>query len=215
MKDEILKTAQKQFMKFGIREMSIQRLSEGLGISTKTLYKYFQNKEQLLEEIVLIFYDQQFDLLKDLAGKKNTVQLFLEVWYVAIEREHKVNSIFFQELQNYYPGTKEKIEKTVGKKFNDQFIEIIKKGVSDGFFRKGIIPEVVMEGIYLFYNGIARNGQFRNVQVSPLDLLLNTIGIYIRGFCTEKGVQQLDAYILTLKPFGKPLKTRKKLIKQA
>jgi len=50
MKKEILQTSLKQFLKHGIRQMSIQKLVEPLGISTKTVYKYFKNKEELLEE---------------------------------------------------------------------------------------------------------------------------------------------------------------------
>jgi len=50
MKDEILQTALEQFLKYGIREMSIRKLIASLGISTKTVYKYYKNKEELLED---------------------------------------------------------------------------------------------------------------------------------------------------------------------
>jgi hypothetical protein len=42
----------------------------------------------------------------------------------------------------------------------------------------------------------------KKFQVSPYEILLNTIAIYMRGFCTQKGIQELDEHIKTLKPFG-------------
>ena len=64
MKNEILQTSLQYFLKHGIRKMSNDKLVEILGISTKTLYKYFKNKEDLLEQSLNYYYAQQYELLK-------------------------------------------------------------------------------------------------------------------------------------------------------
>src|SRR5205085_9661556 len=98
MKEEILQTALKQFLKYGIREMSIQKLIEPLGISTKTVYKYFKNKEELLEEVLHLYYTQQFQLLENLTADQNAVHLLFDIWHTAIERSYKISTVFFQDL---------------------------------------------------------------------------------------------------------------------
>ncbi len=45
MKEEILQKSLTLFLKHGIKEMSNQTLVDWLGISTKTIYKYFQSKK--------------------------------------------------------------------------------------------------------------------------------------------------------------------------
>ena len=73
MKEEILQTSLKQFLKHGIREMSIQKLVEPMGISTKTVYKYFKNKEELLEEALHLHYAQQFQILEERIADQKVV----------------------------------------------------------------------------------------------------------------------------------------------
>lgn len=77
MKEEILRKSLKLFLKHGIRDMSNQKLVELLGISTKTIYKYFKNKEELLEEVLYLYHDKQYEMLINLPNEQNAVCLFL------------------------------------------------------------------------------------------------------------------------------------------
>jgi AcrR family transcriptional regulator len=195
MKDEILQTSLKQFLKFGIREMSIQNLVAPLGISTKTVYKYFDNKEQLLKEALRLYYVQQYKLLEEFSANKNVVSLLFDIWLKGIETECKVNRIFFQDLHYYYPELEKKVESTVGKKFWKEFFLIIEQGIGEGVFRENIRPDVVLELIALAYEAIARKGLFKKFRTSTNVIYLNTIAIYIRGCCTLKGIKQLEEHI--------------------
>jgi AcrR family transcriptional regulator len=200
MKEEILQTSLKQFLKHGIREMSIQKLIEPLGISTKTVYKYFKNKEELLEEVLHLYYSKQYQLLENLTADQNTVHLLFDIWHTAIEGSYKTNTVFFQDLHYYYPELERRVETIIGNKFSKQFIQIIQKGIKEGVFKNDMLPEVILESIYVLYNAIVRNGQYKQFKVASYELLLNTITVYIRGFCTQKGIQELEEYIKTIKP---------------
>lgn len=202
MKNEILQTALEQFLKFGIREMSIKKLIEPLGISTKTVYKYYKNKEELLEGVLQLHYDQQFHLVENLSADENVVLRLYDIWYLAIEQAYDVNNLFYRDLHYYYPELEKKSELAVGAKFGLLLENLLQKGISAGVFKEGILPEVVMEGIYILYNAIARTDLFKKFSVSPYEILLNSIAVYIRGLCTLKGIQELEEYIATRKPFG-------------
>ena len=213
MKDEILQTALSQFLKYGIREMSIQRLVEPMSISTKTVYKYFKNKEELLEKALHLHYAQQYQMLEELSADQKAVPLLLDIWYTAFEREYKVTNAFFQDLNYYYPELERKIQTAMGAKFTKQFLYIIKKGIHEGVFQNNINPEVTMESIYVLYDAATRTERFKPFRVSPFDVLLNTIVIYIKGLCTTKGLQELEQHIQTLQYFGKNKKANGKVSK--
>lgn len=210
MKDEILQTSLDQFLKNGIRKMSIQKLIAPLGISTKTVYKYFNNKEELLEQSLHLFYAQQYQALESLSSGNSAVNLFLDVWYMASEREYKVTNVFFHDLHYYYPELENKIEVAISKKFHKIFIQIIQQGITEGVFRSEINPEVVMEGIYILYEITIRSERMKRFRTEPLNILLNTIVIYIRGFCTIKGIQELEEHIEKFQPFGRSRKVKEK-----
>ena len=56
VKDKIVEVALEQFLKHGIRSMTIKKLIGPMGISTKTVYKYFSSKEDLLAECLRVLY---------------------------------------------------------------------------------------------------------------------------------------------------------------
>jgi AcrR family transcriptional regulator len=210
MRDEILETALKQFLKHGIREMSNNRLVELLGISTKTLYKYFTNKEDLLEQVLHLFYDQQFTLLEERAADHKIIPLFLDVWYAAFENEYEGSHTFFQDLHYYYPALDLKIRKSIADRFHKKFIYIIRQGMDEGVFQENIDPALSMESIYVFYDTASKTDRFKKLSASPYSILLNTIVIYIRGLCTPKGLKELDKHVQEFIPFETGKKKRKK-----
>lgn len=202
IKDGILQTALDQFLKFGIREMSIKKIVEPMGISTKTVYKYFKNKEELLEEALNLHYLQQYQMLENLASAQNAVTLMLDVWHTAIGRAYNVNNLFYRDLHYYYPELEHKTETAVGRKFGLQFQNLITKGIEEGVFRADIHPGVTMEGIYVLYNAIARSELFDRYGASPREIMANTLVGYIRGFCTEKGAVYLEEHLGSLQSIG-------------
>ncbi len=199
MKEDILQTSLKQFLKYGVREMSIQKLVEPLGISTKTVYKYFKNKEELLEEALTLFHAQHRKTWKSQGAIQSAVILFFEIWHTAIEIEYNVNKAFFEDLHYYYPELLKKKDAELDKEYTKQFIQVIYKGIEQRVFQKDINPEIIFMGITILYQAIAREDQFKKFRTSSTEILLNTIALYIRGFCTEKGIEELDNYMQSLK----------------
>lgn len=202
MKEEILQTALKQFLKYGIRKMSVRKLIDPLGISTKTFYKCFKNKEELLEAVLSLHYAQQYQLLENHSSDQNVVALIFDIWHAAIEGEYSVNNKFFYDLHYYYPGLEKKTEAAVGRKFWKKIEQIIQKGIKGGIFREDILPEVAMEGIAVLYGSVAREREFKRFRVSTHEIFLNTIVLCIRGLCTRKGIRQLEKHISTMEPPG-------------
>jgi AcrR family transcriptional regulator len=200
MKEEILETALRQFLKYGIRKMSIKKLVDHLGISTKTFYKYFKDKEELIEEVLHLHYDQQYQLLENHSTDQNVVPLFIDIWHAAIEGEYSVNNKFFHDLHHYYPELERKTETAFGHKIWKKIEQIVKKGIKEGLFKEDINPKVSMEGIAVLYDAVARSGDFKRFRKSPYEIFLNTLVLYIRGFCTRKGIRLLEKHLKTLKP---------------
>jgi AcrR family transcriptional regulator len=203
MKEEILHKSLQLFLKYGIREISNQKLVELLGISTKTVYKYFKNKEELLEEALNLLNTQSFKEWENQLVTYNTVALFCNIWYRAVEAEYNVNKVFYHDLLYYYPELHKKNEARLTKKFKEQFIQIIQKGIEEGYFQATINPDVVFETISILFKAIAREGRYQGFRLSSYEIMFHTIAVFIRGFYTQKGIQLLEEYIQTHNLSGK------------
>src|SRR5580765_1314180 len=114
-KNDILNTCLKYFLQHGIRKMSNEKLVALLGISTKTIYKYFKNKEKLLEEVLHLYHDQKYEALQSPPPDQNAVCFLFDTWHFAIEKEPRVSKIFYQDLNYYYPKLAEKVESSISK----------------------------------------------------------------------------------------------------
>src|SRR5205823_1985521 len=51
-KDRILQKAHELFMRYGIRSVSMDDMAAQLGMSKKTLYQYYSDKEELIDAVV-------------------------------------------------------------------------------------------------------------------------------------------------------------------
>ena len=195
VKSKILDISLKHFFQNGIRKTSNSQLVAILGISTKTLYKHFKNKEDLLCQALELFYAQQLALAKKLSKKQSASIILYNLWKQGFDREFKVNNLFYHDLHYYYPDLKKKIEANNSRRFGKQFIQVIYRGIEEGDIRKEINPKALLEALSVLYITIVRKGAFDKLKISNKELFLSTLLPYIRGICTEKGIKILDAYL--------------------
>ena len=57
-KEIIIEVSLQQFLEHGIKQMTIHKLVDPLGLSTKTVYKYFADKEDLLKQCLFLHYSE-------------------------------------------------------------------------------------------------------------------------------------------------------------
>lgn len=195
MKEEILQTALEQFLKYGIRKITIQKLVEPMGISTKTVYKSFKNKEELLEDVLQLFYNQQYQIFKNIATVNSSVVILFDAWAKGLEMEYGVNKVFFQDLHNYYPELELKAETSISTQYWEQLQQIILRGIDEGVFIPGIVPEIVLESMAVLFTTIVRSNQFKKFNRPPEEILFNTLAPMVRGICTAKGINELNSHI--------------------
>jgi len=199
MKEEILAISLKQFLKYGIRKMTIKKLVAPLGISTKTVYKYFSNKEDLLKQCLNLHYGKltaEFVLLKEM--EENPVIALFQTWQRATQVDFGANHIFYHDLNYYFPKLQDDILEKQYKKYNNWFEEIITAGVSQGYLRKDIIPKVAIESIRVIYTAITRTPSYNKFKLAPATLIQNTIEVFLRGLCTDKGLKFIQQYYSTI-----------------
>ena len=193
MKEEIIKTSLQQFLLQGIRKMTVKEIIAPLGISTKTVYKYFENKEALLEECLELHYSELYkDLIALSERLSNPVLFIFQAYKKGIDLDFKVNASFYHDLNYYYPELQDKILSKTSEKLSLPFMDTFKRGIELGYLRNDMNVDVVFKGLSVLYASLTRSNQFESFNVSPFELAANTIEIYLRGLCTEKGLQEID-----------------------
>lgn len=190
MKDRIIETSLQQFLEHGIRKMTIQQLIAPLGLSTKTVYKYFPGKEELLEACLAVHYDTLYRQLEQ-ADLSDPVLAIFRLLISGIELDFRVNPVFYHDLNHYYPDLQDKAQREQAHRTHPVFRKLLDDGIAQGLFHPDLDPVVVLQTIGVLYRSLTRSDAFAKSERTPLELADLTLGIYLRGLCTPKGLDVL------------------------
>ena len=192
LRERIIETAVEAFTIHGIKSITMDDIANSLGISKRTLYEVFSDKETLLEECILRGQKEADEFVKEvLATAENVLEVLLKYYLRSIEKFHATNKKFFEDIKKY-PKAYELL-RSRSDQDSEETIQFFKDGVKQGIFRAdvnfAIVNLLVREQIDLLMNtDICKRYSF-------LEVYESIMFTYLRGISTEKGAQELEAFI--------------------
>ncbi len=189
MKEQLIETSLKQFFAHGIRSMTMQKLARAMGISTKTLYKYFADKESLLEACLELHYGQSNERIQEMLNDRpDPVTFICRLYEKSLEADFGTNHLFYHDLNYYYPELQDKAIKTYAQTAAKVLRYTVAYGITEGYFLPHLKADVVLEALGYLYTSVTRHDTFKKFKLKPQEMARHTVEVYIRGICTEKGL---------------------------
>ncbi len=189
LKRRIMQKAMSLFAERGVKAVKMDDIAQQLGISKRTLYEIYQDKEELLFQGVVAFDKEKRERIGVFAkSANNVIEVIAEAYRMKVQEVHTVNPLFYEDILKY-PRVgqylKEKHEQS-----HEGYLLFMQKGVDEGSLR----PEV---NYHLFHYLLEGLGQYiMNNQLlkkySVEELFENLFLVSLRGLCTQKGLQLLD-----------------------
>jgi len=173
--------------------MTMQKLAAVLGMSTKTLYKYFADKEALLEACLMLHYaGMDGEIKKIVDARPNPVDFIWAVYAKSTSLDFGANHLFYHDLNHYYPDPQDKVIGHIAGLIGDILIGTIQLGIDEGYFLPYLQPKVVLKALTVLYTSVTRHDSYKEFNLQPQELVKHTIDIYLRGICTDKGIQIIN-----------------------
>jgi AcrR family transcriptional regulator len=195
LRDRIVSAAFELFMKYGVRSVTMDQISGHLGISKRTLYEIFRDKNQLLREGLDYYSSIKMKDAKDLIRQSDNV---IETIYILARRgeemKQQINPLFFEDIRKYHPDVHALI--TTDGSYRDYSLtyELLMKGIRDGLFTKGLDIELVNNFFHQVMNIVMNEEIFPKDRYTHEDIFRNIIMPYLIGISTEKGQEQIHIY---------------------
>lgn len=192
LRERIIETAVEAFTTHGIKSITMDDIANSLGISKRTLYEVFSDKESLLEECILKGQKEADEFIREvLATAENVLEVLLKCYLRSIEKFHATNKKFFEDIKKY-PKAYELLRNRSDRD-SAETIHFFKDGVKQGIFRAdvnfAIVNLLVREQIDLLMNtDICKEYSF-------LEVYESIMFTYLRGISTEKGARELETFI--------------------
>ena len=191
-KVEIVEIALQEFLQQGIQSFTIKHLTELTGVSTKTIYKLFDDKTALVRDCLNVHYLRLTNRLLT-RTTDNEIETILNMTYHIVEMEFEVNPQFYAELNTYYPKLQSEVIASQSKMF-EKFSDSMQSGIQKGLFLPEINHNVCIIACQHLYGGITRDKLYSSLGLSGPELIQNTVMIYLKGMCTPAGLQKIKQY---------------------
>ncbi len=188
MKDRIKQKADELFRSYGIKSVTMDEIATRLGVSKKTIYQSFADKDQLVDEVVgeLLIYNQTC-CNKDRAKATNAIhEVFLAMEMVKQMFEN-MNPGILHDIERNHPNTFQKFLQHKNKFLLQVIKENIERGKKETLYRSDINAEVIarvrLETMMLPFN----QEIFPKNKFTLVDLEQQLIEYFLFGVATMKG----------------------------
>ncbi len=189
IKERILHQAGEMFLQFGFSRVTMEEIAAELGMSKKTIYRFFPGKEQLLKEMVTGMRCKVEDYVQELWA--NTEMPFIEklknlMNYIGTQ-SITLRGPLGHDIQKNFPQLWEEINESRRTHSLQKFNLLINEGMEKGIFRKDIDQQII---VLLYMNaiqGILNPEVLAQLPYTANQVFESSIRVFMEGIFTEEG----------------------------
>ncbi len=170
-------------------------ISRAAGVSKRTLYELFRDKDALLRECLSHVnkrYEEEVDMI--VAESENTIGEIFGRMKLGIYAILTVNPLFFSDMKRYHFKVFNEVLTVNQEKQIEQTHSILKKGINQGLFRKNINLDIVSILLNEQLKIISDEGVFPEKRYSRVEVFENVVINFFRGIATHKGIEMIDKH---------------------
>jgi AcrR family transcriptional regulator len=195
VKERILAKAADLFMRYGIKSITMDEIATSLGISKKTIYQFFTDKDELVFAVIGQEMNRnEMECIQFRTDAENAVhEIFLAVEDLD-EMLRYTNPLVLYDLEKYHPRAYQKIREFKYQFLHTATVENLRRGIEEGHYRgdlqKDIVAKSRIEAAFLVFNpDVFPHGKYSMSEVNFQLAIL-----YLHGVTTEKGKPLIEKY---------------------
>jgi AcrR family transcriptional regulator len=143
-KQHIFETAQDLFQQFGIKRVSIEEICLTAKVSKMTFYKYFKNKNELIKQLLTLWFEEGYDKFDEIRAMDIPFQEKLVLLLkLKEEASEKISHQFALDYINGIPELQDFFTEQYTKGMQI-FLDFLKEAQQNGEMRSKIRPEFVV-----------------------------------------------------------------------
>lgn len=193
MKASIVDKATEMFLNLGFKSVTMDDIATEMGISKKTIYKHFCNKNTLVKATVnnlLERVSSGIDEIRDL-DKNSIEEIFMIRGFMMQQLKNESTSPTYQ-LQKFFPKIFSCLREKQFEKMYNSMKDNLKKGVENKIYRADIDIEFTARIYFTGITGIKDNDVFPAEMFTTASITKKFLEYHLRAITTPKGLEILD-----------------------
>lgn len=182
-------------MQYGVRSVTMDEIALQLGVSKKTIYQYYADKDELVDAVMvdIITYNQDC-CMKDRQSARDAIhEVFLAIDMMQ-EMFQNMNPVILFELEKYYPKSFEKFKQHKYSFLYKVLKENLERGISEELYRSEVDVDIMiklrLETMMLPFNQIL----FPKSKYSLVKVETEFTTNFLFGLATIKGHKLITKY---------------------
>jgi len=184
-KTELIECAITKFTMFGSKRVTLDELSHELGISKKTIYKYFKTKEDLVAESVLYLLQSFSKEIESYNFDNDPLEKVILIYKKGFEYLKYFKPSFLFGLKKYYPSVYILFEKFRDELINEKILKLLSEAKTKGFIKKDVNLELVCKIYFLSLDNVVFSETSLFDEYTEKDLLQHLIINNLRGIVSN------------------------------
>jgi AcrR family transcriptional regulator len=191
LKERIIEEASHLFFQKGIKSVTMSDIACHLGISKRTLYENFRDKEDLLSICLAVQMEQTAAEMKNLIKtSENTIDAMMRIYAKQLNNVCEFNKSALYDLKKYHPRLYENIDSKQHENVSI-FLPLFKRGIEQGLVRDDLNCEVLLWLLKAQFKMLMEN--FMPTDKFPIEQFFEAIILnFTRGIATKKGNDMID-----------------------
>jgi len=193
MKDKIINKAKEMFLRLGFKSITMDDIACEMCISKKTIYKYFSNKDILIEESIQMVHKEVHETIDKIVSKNfNAIEENFEIKRMFKEMFKSAESSPIYQLKKHYPEVYAKALSSQIEVCETCFRNNILKGMNEGLYRENLDVDNYIKFYYTLIFNINENTA-SGIEAEELEL--KALEYHIRAMATLAGIIELEKHL--------------------
>lgn len=198
-KERILELAKDRFFKSGFNKVTLDELSGELGISKKTMYKFFPSKEDLVKTIVWMMLRRIEKEVKRITEQdKPFVHRLGDLIFYIGSTIGKISKSFQNDMKRFAPLIWAEVERYRQEHVVGKVVAMIRQAKQENVFRKDINDEVIVMMLSTCFQNILTPEVLAEHAFSPKEAMYTIFHVIFEGALTEEARKEFVNYEITI-----------------
>ncbi|TSJ37268.1 TetR/AcrR family transcriptional regulator [Mucilaginibacter corticis] len=193
--DRIIQGGEDLFLTAGIKSVTMDDIAKHLGMSKKTIYQFFKDKNELVIALVKKKLQEDEDQMCALISKSgNVIEEMINMMKCSEEIFSRINPIVIHDMQKYHPEAWQQFQDFKAGVIVHTLEELLTKGIQQGYIRPDIDVKIMARMRVMQVEMGFNTSMFPLSEFSPWKVQYQLLEHFNFGICTLKGFKLLDEY---------------------
>jgi TetR/AcrR family transcriptional regulator, cholesterol catabolism regulator len=193
--ERLKQKAHQLFMQFGLRSVSMDDIAKELGISKKTIYQFYEDKDALVDDVIAsVFENDMFVCERDRKASENAVhEIFLAIDFI-VEMFKDMNPSVLFDLQKHHPASYMRFVKHKDEYLFSIIKNNLKRGIAEDLYRPDLKVDVLarfrVESMMMPFNPEFLQKTGKNLALIEEEITFH----FLYGLVSPKGYKMVVKY---------------------